>query len=351
MLFNSRRNNQTFTDAGPEMGQIGGSKRGKKLSGAKLGRNLIFILLALIVVYFFAGSVYSLKENEYAVVTTFGVPTIINEPGIHVKLPFVQRLARVPKTINGFTIGYDRDTDESITSESFMITRDYNFVNVDFYVEYQVTDPTKYLYHSENPVAILKNLSQSYIRDTIGLYDVDSVITTGKNEIQASIKEKIITRLDAEDIGIQLVNITIQDAEPPTAEVIDAFKNVENAKQGKETSINKANQKRNEDIPAARAKVDETLKNANAQAEERINEAKGQVARLNELFAEYKKYPLITKQRMFYETMEEILPDMKVIITKSDGSTQTMLPLESFADFDMNTAAGGGTADEENESN
>lgn len=265
------------------MGQIGGSKRGKKLSGAKLGRNFIFILLALIVVYFFAGSVYSLKENEYAVVTTFGVPTIINEPGIHVKLPFVQRLARVPKTINGFTIGYDRDTDESITSESFMITRDYNFVNVDFYVEYQVTDPTKYLYHSENPVAILKNLSQSYIRDTIGLYDVDSVITTGKNEIQASIKEKIITRLDAEDIGIQLVNITIQDAEPPTAEVIDAFKNVENAKQGKETSINKANQKRNEDIPAARAKVDETLKNANAQAEERINEAKGQVARLNEL--------------------------------------------------------------------
>lgn len=351
MLFRSRKNNHTFTDEGPQMDQAGGSRGSRGFSGAKLGRSLVILLLVFLVAYFFAGSVYSLKENEYAVVTTFGVPTIINEPGIHVKLPVVQKLAHVPKTINGFTIGYDRDTDESIATESFMITRDYNFVNVDFYVEYQVTDPTKYLYNSENPVAILKNLSQSYIRDTIGLYDVDSVITTGKSEIQASIKEKIIARLDAEDIGIQLVNITIQDAEPPTAEVINAFKNVENAKQGKETSINKANQKRNEDIPAARARVDETLKTANAQAEERINEAKGQVARLNELFAEYKKYPLITKQRMFYETMEEILPDMKVIITKSDGSTQTMLPLESFADFDMNTTAGGGTADEENESN
>lgn len=292
----------------------------------------VFALLILL-----GSSIYSLKENEYAVITTFGVPQIEEEPGIHVKIPFVQELKKVPKTINGFPIGYDANTGESIAKESFMITRDYNFVNVDFYVEYRVTDPVKYLYSSEQPVAILKNLTQSYIRDTIGLYDVDSVITTGKNEIQASIKEKIIARLEKEDIGIQLVNITIQDAEPPTQEVINAFKNVENAKQGKETSINKANQKRNEDIPAARAEADETIKTAQAVAEERVNEAEGQVARLNELYNEYKKYPLITKQRMFYETMEEILPDMKVIIENSNGTTQTMLPLESFVDMEGST--------------
>lgn len=298
--------------------------------GAKLGKTAGIIAGIFAVVYLLAGSVYSLKENEYAVVSTFGVPSIVEESGIHLKIPYIQRLHKVPKTINGFPIGYRTNSDESVDAESFMITRDYNFVNVDFYVEYRVTDPVKYLYSSESPIDVLKMLTQSYIRDTIGLYDVDSVITTGKNEIQASIKEKIIGRLEKEDIGIQLVNITIQDAEPPTQEVINAFKNVENAKQGKETSINKANQKRNEDIPAARALADETVKTAQAQAEERVNEAKGQVARLNELYAEYQKYPLITKQRMFYETMEEILPDMKVIIEKSDGSTQTMLPLESF---------------------
>ena len=299
----------------------------------KLGKGIAVVAGIIVVLVLLGGSFYSLKENEYAVITTFGVPKVEEEPGIHVKIPLVQELNKVPKTINGFPIGYDAETDEPIAKESFMITRDYNFVNVDFYVEYRVTDPMKYLYASETPVSILKNLTQSYIRDTIGLYDVDSVITTGKSEIQASIKEKIIARLDQEDIGIQLVNITIQDAEPPTQEVINAFKNVENAKQGKETSINKANQKRNEDIPAARAQADETLRTAQAQAEERINEAKGQTARLNELYAEYQKYPLITKQRMFYETMEEILPDMKVIIENSDGTTQTMLPLESFADF------------------
>ncbi|MCM1125815.1 MAG: FtsH protease activity modulator HflK [Lachnospiraceae bacterium] len=298
--------------------------------GAKLGKSAGIIAVIVIAGYLLSGSIYSLKENEYAVVSTFGVPSIVEESGIHLKLPYIQRLHKVPKTINGFPIGYRTDSDESVDEESFMITRDYNFVNVDFYVEYRVTDPIKFLYASESPIDILKMLTQSYIRDTIGLYDVDSVITTGKNEIQASIKEKIIGRLEQEDIGIQLVNITIQDAEPPTQEVISAFKNVENAKQGKETSINKANQKRNEDIPAARALADETVKTAQAQSEERVNEAKGQAARLNELYAEYQKYPLITKQRMFYETMEEILPDMKVIIERSDGSTQTMLPLESF---------------------
>ena len=309
------------------------NEQNKKLL-ANVGRGAGIFILVFLAAYLLFGSVYSLKENEYAVITTFGVPQVVEESGIHLKIPYMQQLRKVPKTINGFPIGYDAETDEPIAKESFMITRDYNFVNVDFYVEYRVTDPVKYLYASESPVAILKNLTQSYIRDTIGLYDVDSVITTGKSEIQASIKEKIMTRLEAEDIGIQLVNITIQDAEPPTTEVIDAFKNVENAKQGKETSINKANQKRNEDIPAARAAADETIKTAQATAEERINEAEGQVARLNELYAEYQKYPLITKQRMFYETMEDILPGMKIIIEKSDGTTQTMLPLESFVDLD-----------------
>lgn len=304
-----------------------------KNAAAKAGRGAAIIAVIIAAAFLVLGSIYSLKENEYAVITTFGMPKVEEESGIHIKAPFIQKMSKVPKTINGFPIGYDSATDEYKPSESFMITRDYNFVNVDFYVEYKVTDPVKYLYASEDPVGILKNLTQSYIRDTIGLYDVDSVITTGKSEIQSSIKEKIVGRLEAEDIGIQLVNITIQDAEPPTAEVINAFKNVENAKQGKETSINKANQKRNEDIPAARAQADETVKTAQAQAEERINEAKGQTARLNELYAEYQKYPLITKQRMFYETMEEILPEMKIIIEKSDGTTQTMLPLESFADF------------------
>ena len=151
-------------------------------SGIKIGKVAGGVIAFFLAGYLLVGSIYSLKENEYAVITTFGVPGVVEESGIHVKLPYIQRLAKVPKTINGFPIGYESETGNFVDKESFMITRDYNFVNVDFYVEYRVTDPVKYLFASEDPISILKNLTQSYIRDTIGLYDVDSVITTGKNE-------------------------------------------------------------------------------------------------------------------------------------------------------------------------
>ena len=157
----------------------------------------------------------------------------------------------------------------------------------------------------------------------IGSYPVDDVLTTGKNEIQAAIKEMILERLSEQDIGIQLVNITIQDSEPPTSEVMEAFKAVETAKQGKETALNNANKYRNEQLPLAQAQADGIIKDAEAQKAERINEATAQVAR-------FIKNPAVTKQRMFYETMEEVLPDLKVVIESPNGNTQTFYPLESF---------------------
>ena len=177
---------------------------------------------------------------------------------------------------------------------------------------------------------ILRNISQSCIRTVIGSYPVDDVLTTGKNEIQAAIKEMILERLTEQDIGIQLVNITIQDSEPPTSEVMEAFKAVETAKQGKETALNNANKYRNEQLPLAQAQADGIIKDAEAQKTERINEATAQVARFNAMYEEYIKNPAVTKQRMFYETMEEVLPDLKVVIESPNGNTQTFYPLESF---------------------
>ena len=287
------------------------------------------IFVALIVV---SGSFYSIREEEQAVVCTFGSPQAVTTPGLHFKIPFIQTVEKVSTTINGFSIGYN-STGEG--EEAMMITSDYNFLHVDFYAEYRVTDPVKALYASEDPVEILKNIAQNCIRTTIGSYTVDSVLTTGKNEIQSNIKQMIIDKLEVYDIGIQLVNITIQDAEPPTEEVSMAFKEVETAKQGKETSVNNANKYRNEMIPAAEAEADGIIQEAEAAKQERINEANGQVARFNSLYEEYINFPEVTRQRMFYEAMEDVLPGLKVIIQTNDGDMTTMLPLESF--FDMTT--------------
>ena len=299
------------------------------------GKAAIAVALVVLLALAVLDSFYTLKEDQYAVITTFGKPTMVSTSGLKLKLPFIQNVTRVTKTIQGFPLGYRIGSSQSVDDESLMITYDYNFVNVDFYVEYRVTDPIKYLYSSREPVDILKMLCQSYIRDTIGLYNVDTVITTGKSEIQAAIKEKVVKRLEDEDVGLQLTNIRIQDAEPPTYEVQRAFTAVETAKQSADTTVNNAKKYANEVIPAAAADADQIIKSAEAYRQSKINEATGQAARFAALFEEYQKYPLITKQRLFYEAMEKVLPGMKLYIVDAKTGVQTALPLESFANVDL----------------
>ncbi len=310
-------------------------------SGKPAGKKVLKVIGTVAAVIFLlvliGNSVYTIREEEQAVVCTFGVAKAVTEPGIHFKVPLIQTVDKVNTTIQGFAIGYSDDYEQNYDAasgpdESMMITSDYNFIQIDFYVEYRVTDPVKALYASTDPKLILANLAQNCIRTTIGSYGVDSVLTTGKNEIQSNIKEMILDKLESLDIGIQLVNITIQDAEPPTEEVVSAFKSVETAKQGKETALNNANKYRNEQIPNAQAQADKILQDAEAEKEGRINEAVGQVARFNAMYEEYVKYPTITKQRMFYETMEDVLPDLKVIIDGDEGSgVSKVLPLAPFS--------------------
>ena len=153
------------------------------------GIAILFVLAVLAL-----GSVYSIGEQEQGVVTTFGNAGSVVTSGLHFKIPFVQRVTKVNTTILGFPIGYrsgseENASQEQIDDESLMITSDFNFVNVDFYVEYKVSDPVKYLYNSQQPKEILKNIAQSCIRNIISNYVVDDVITTGKSKIQAEIKE------------------------------------------------------------------------------------------------------------------------------------------------------------------
>lgn len=286
---------------------------------------LIFAVIAAILIF---GSFYTIKEQEQAVVTTFGKAKTVGTAGLHFKIPIIQRVEKVDTTIKSLSIGYDLTTGAKIETESMMITSDFNFVNVDFFVEYKVSDPVKALYASSDPVIILKSIAQSSIRTVVGSYKVDDVITTEKFEIQSAIKASILDKLTVQDIGIQLVNITIQDSEPPTEEVMEAFKSVETAKQGKETALNNANKYRNEKLPQAEAQVDKILQEAESTKTQRMNEAEAEVARFNEMYEEYSKYPLITKQRMFYEAMEEVLPSLKVIIDSGDSGVQKLLPLE-----------------------
>ena len=305
-------------------------KRAARKSGNFIKKFGWIVLLAIVVLILGGNSTYQINEQEQAVLVTLGKPQAVTDSGLHFKIPFIQKVIKVDTTIHGFGIGYDANTGMVVDAdESLMITSDYNFVNVDFFVEFKVTDPVKAVYNSQNPEMILKNMAQGCIRSVVASYDVDSVLTTGKSEIQATIKQLIVNKLEEQDLGIMLVNITIQDSEPPTTEVMEAFKAVETAKQGKETALNNANKYRNEEIPEAQAKADGIIKEAEAKKEQRINEATAQVARFNAMYEEYVKNPTVTRLRMFYEAMENVMPDLKVIIVGTDG-VETVLPLDSF---------------------
>lgn len=320
-------------------GQNDSSSQKEPLTPAKIRRIIITVLIAIIAIITLLSTVYTVNDKQQAVITTFGKVTGIAEPGIHLKLPFgIQKATPVDVNIyRKIEIGYRSlpydDYDGVVESESKMISGDYNIVNCDFFLEYKISDPVKYLYNSRNPDEILKSLAQSHIRNVISSYDVDSILTTGKSEIQALIKEGIVNELNDYDLGLVLTDIKLQDSEPPTAEVIEAFKEVETAKQEMETAINVAQAYENSEIPKADAKADKLIKEAEYQKQDRINEANMQVSMFNAMYGEYILNPSVTKKRMFFETVEEILPNAKVYIdTDSDGNMQKLLPIESFSE-------------------
>ncbi|MCR5156485.1 MAG: FtsH protease activity modulator HflK [Butyrivibrio sp.] len=306
-------------------------QREHNFSAAKIGKTTLAIIVGIFILSTVMGSFYNVSEQEQAVVTQFGKVVATNTAGLYFKIPFIQRVHMVDMTTHGIGIGYVIDKNgQNITvdEEGIMITSDFNFVDIDFYLEYKVSDPVAYIYNTNNPESVMKNIALASIRSTVINYPVDEVITTAKGQIQSEAKERLQSALQAENVGLTVVNLSVQDAEPPTDEIKQAFKAVETAKQGKETAVNNARKYQSEQVPAAEAEADRIVQNAEAEKAARIAEAEGQAARFNSIFEEYSKYPLITKQRLFYEAMENVLPDAKVIIT--DGKTQQILPLDSF---------------------
>ena len=297
-----------------------------------------FATIAVILAVLIAGVItcfYTVDDKQQAVVTTFGSVTDITDPGLHFKLPFgIQQVHKVDVNVyQKIELGYTTNPDGSTAtknSEATMITGDYNIVNVDFFVEYKISDPVKYLFSSNDPELILRNLIQSQVRNVVGSSSVDSVLTDGKENIQMQVKELVTEILETYDIGLTLVDVRIQDSEPPTTAVIEAFKAVETAKQQAEAAVNEAKAYENAQLPYAEAEVDKLLQNAQYLKQKRINEAIEAVAMFNAMYEEYKLNPEITRDRMYYEMIAQVLPDVKVYINTGEDGVNMLLPLDPF---------------------
>ena len=294
-------------------------------------------MIALVALLIWAGSTcfYTVDDKQQAVVTTFGQVTDVTDAGVHFKLPFgIQEVYHVDVNVyQKIELGYTTEEDgyATKTSESTMITGDYNIVNVDFFVEYKISDPVKYLFASSDAELILRNLIQSQVRNVVGSSQVDAVLTDGKENIQRQVKDLVTQILAEYDIGLTLVDVRIQDAEPPTKEVVEAFKAVETAKQQAEAVINEAKAYQNAQLPQAEATADQLIQNAEYLKQKRINEAKEQVAMFTAMYEQYSINPEITRSRMYYEAISQILPDVKLFVNTSGGEdVQMLLPLDAL---------------------
>lgn len=306
----------------------------KKMPDFKRAAKNVLVIVLFMTILMMAGTCfYTVDDKQQAVVTTFGKVTDVTDAGVHFKLPFgIQNVQKVDVNVyQKIELGYDSGSGgyNPNANESAMITGDYNIVNVDFFVEYKISDPVQYLYSSNEPELILRNLIQSQVRNVVGSSTVDAVLTDGKENIQMQVKDLVTGILEKYDIGLSLVDVKIQDAEPPTVEVVEAFKSVETAKQKAETVINDAKAYQNAQLPKAEAEADKKIQNAEYLKQKRINEAIQQVAMFEAMYAEYAQNPGITRSRMYYETISQILPDVKLYINTGDGSNvQSLLPLE-----------------------
>ena len=309
----------------------------KKPSFKKIGRISLVAVIVLVLLIGSGTCFYTVDDKQQAVVTTFGKVTDITGAGVHFKLPFgIQQVKKVDVNVyQKIELGYTPNDYVNSTSESTMITGDYNIVNVEFFVEYRISDPVQYLYSSSQPELILKNLIQSQVRNVVGSSTVDAVLTDGKENIQMQVKDLVSEILTEYDLGLTLVDVRIQDAEPPTQEVVEAFKAVETAKQQAEAVVNQAKAYQNAQLPQAQAQADQKTQNAEYLKQKRINEAYEQVAMFTAMYEQYQLNPEITRTRMYYEAIQEILPGVKLYInTAGAGSdVQMLLPLDSLVDI------------------
>ncbi len=300
----------------------------------KILANLRIIVIALVIIILAFGSFFQIDPEEVGVITRFGKYTRTVDPGLNVKIPFIEKVYKVPverqqkvefgfrTTKPGIRTEYTR---AGTKDESLMLTGDLNLADVEWVVQFRVEDAYNFLFKVRNPETTLRDISEASMRQVVGDRTVNEVLTVGRTEIASKVEELMQKLCREYSLGIKIDQVVLQDVNPPDP-VKAAFNAVNEAQQEKETLINQAKSEYNKVIPKASGQAKETIQKAEGYATERVNNAKGEVARFNELYKEYVKAPEVTKRRIYLETMGSVIPKLgNKIITDQKGNN--ILPL------------------------
>ncbi len=299
----------------------------------------ILIVIAIIAaVIGGSSSMYKVDTEETGVVLRFGKFAKFSNPGLHFKIPFgVEQVYLVPtgrvlkeefgyRTVTpGIRTTYSK---RGLEEESLTLTGDLNVSDVEWIVQFQVSDPFKYIFRIKDPIGTIRDIAEAMVRKAIGNANVTQVLTTDRAALADQIQQSLQATLKQYDIGVRIVTVKFQDVNPPEA-VKDAFNEVNEAEQQKESLIFQAREQFNREVPKARGEAKRRLQEAQGYAVERINKARGETNRFIALLTEYKKAPIVTRRRIHIETMEEVLPnlDETYIMDAKSGGLLPLLPL------------------------
>jgi len=318
-------------------------KKIKKAFGSRPGSagRLPWLLAFLPLIWLLTGFVVVQPDQE-GVMLRFGKQTRRVSPGPSWNWPWpIGRTFKVPVTrVQKIEVGF-RTTHvgpparyQTLPREALMLTGDENIVSLEFIVQYKIKDPMDYLFQVRDVKGTLHDAAEAAMREVIGKSSIDLALTEGKSEIQREAQELIQSYMDLYNSGLQIVTVKLQDVNPPK-EVNDAFKDVINAQQDKERKINEAKGFENDIIPAARGAAAQAVNEAQGYKAARITEAQGEASRFRALLSEYRNGKVVTKTRLYLETMDEILPNIdKMIVDRR--SAQNMVPYLPLKEFGKN---------------
>ncbi|TRX66150.1 FtsH protease activity modulator HflK [Carboxylicivirga sp. M1479] len=314
----------------------------------KLIKNIRSVALMLFAGIMVWSAFFTIDPEEVGVIVRFGKYIRTVEPGLNYKIPLVESVYKVAvERQQKMEFGF-RTTSAGVKStysrkggieESLMLTGDLNLADVEWVVQYRIDNPYNYLFKVRNPEVTLRDISESAMRQIVGDRTVNEVLTVGRTEISAKLQELMQAVCREYSVGVKIEQVVLQDVNPPEP-VKAAFNAVNEAQQEKETLINQAKAEYNKVIPKAAGQAKETIQMAEGYATERVNNAKGDVARFNALYKEYVKAPDVTRQRIYLETMESVLPRLgQKIITDQNGNN--VLPLLQMQLSQKNTSSNG----------
>lgn len=313
-----------------------GEFRPPKVSGRTIGLGL----LALILLVMILGSFYQIQPEEVGVVLRFGRYDRTTSPGLHFKLPFIEQVMKVQvqrqlKQEFGFRTVQagvrSRYSADRYLEESLMLTGDLNVAVVEWIVQFRVSDPYKYLFKVRNSLETFRNMNEAVMRQVVGDRTVTEVLTVGRQAIEVEVQEELQKLCGQYEIGMTVDQVVLQDVNPPDP-VKPSWDEVNQAQQQRDRLINEAKTEYNEIIPRARGEAEQLVLQAEGYAVDRVNRADGDSARFKALYAAYRRAPQVTRQRLYLETMQKILPlyGSKLILDSSAQGVLPLLPMDTF---------------------